>query len=121
MDQQETEDFVKSVEATPFSYHAGFSRFLDSIQVWSYLARKSSMLQFANTLTYFDEWNWRESTLITESWVNQFVIELSLFNNSYSARFNDQNSTDFSCFYIIKDDIVVFNTAVQYWKRAQLL
>jgi len=63
MDQQETEDFVKSVDlsavslagATPFSYHAGFSRFLDSIQIWSYPARKSSMLQFANTLTYFDE------------------------------------------------------------------
>jgi len=43
MDQQETKDFVKSADATP--YHAGFSSFLDSIQVRSYLARKSLKIQ----------------------------------------------------------------------------
>jgi len=53
MDQLEDKHFVKSVDlsavslagATPFSYHAGFSSFLDSIQVWSYLARKSLRIQ----------------------------------------------------------------------------
>jgi len=45
MDQQETKDFVKRVDATLFSYDAGFSSFLDSIQVRSYLARKSLKIQ----------------------------------------------------------------------------
>jgi len=53
MDQQETKPFAKSVDlpaisvagATPFSYHAGFFRLLDSIQIWSYLARKSLKIQ----------------------------------------------------------------------------
>jgi len=68
MDQQATKHFVKSVGlpaislvglsavslvgrscgglagAIPFSY-AGFSRFLVGIQLWSYLARKSSRIQ----------------------------------------------------------------------------
>ena len=47
MVQQQTKYFVKSVDlsavslagATLFSYHAGFSRFLDSVQIWSYLAK----------------------------------------------------------------------------------
>jgi len=45
MEQQETKDFVKSLDATPFSYHAGFPSFLDSIQIWGYLARKSLKIQ----------------------------------------------------------------------------
>jgi hypothetical protein len=61
MDQQETKRLVKSAGlsavslvgrscgglagATPFSYNAGFCRFLDSMQVWSYLVRKSLKIQ----------------------------------------------------------------------------
>ena len=53
MDQQETKHFFRSVDlsavslagATPFSYHAGFSRLLDSVQTWSYLVRKSIGIQ----------------------------------------------------------------------------
>jgi len=45
MYQQETKHFVKRVDATLFSYHAGFSSFLDSVQIWSYLVRKSLKIQ----------------------------------------------------------------------------
>ena len=31
--------------ATPYSYHEGFPRFLDSVQIWSYLVRKSLRIQ----------------------------------------------------------------------------